>query len=51
MKRKLFSEIPYLNSGRLVLKGLGPDDAPALRELVDSPGVYRYLPTFSNTRT
>ena len=46
MKKKLFSEIPYLNSGRLVLKGLGPDDAPALRELVDSPGVYRYLPTF-----
>ena len=46
MKKKLFSEIPYLNSGRLVLKRLGPDDAPSLQELVDSPGVYRYLPTF-----
>ncbi|MBR0376422.1 MAG: GNAT family N-acetyltransferase [Firmicutes bacterium] len=46
MKKKLFSEIPYLESDRLILKGLTQDDAPALQELVDSPGVYRYLPTF-----
>ncbi|MBQ6535799.1 MAG: GNAT family N-acetyltransferase [Firmicutes bacterium] len=46
MKKKLFSEIPYLESDRLILKGLTKDDAPAMRELVDSPGVYRYLPTF-----
>ena len=46
MKKKLFSEIPYLESGRLILKGLTRDDAPALQELVDSPGIYRYLPTF-----
>lgn len=46
MKKKLFSEIPQLKSDRLVLKGLTRDDAPALRELVDSSNVYRYLPTF-----
>ena len=45
MKKKLFSEIPYLKSDRLVLKGLTRDDAPALQELVDSSNVYRYLPT------
>ena len=46
MKKKLFSEIPYLKSERLVLKGLTRADAPALQELVDSSNVYRYLPTF-----
>ncbi|MBQ1343494.1 MAG: GNAT family N-acetyltransferase, partial [Firmicutes bacterium] len=46
MKKKLFSEIPYLESDRLILKGLTQDDAPALQELVDSSNVYRYLPTF-----
>lgn len=46
MKKKLFSEIPHLKSDRLLLQGLTPEDAPALQELVDSPGVYRYLPTF-----
>ena len=46
MKKKLFSEIPYLKSERLVLKGLSQADAPALQELVDSPNVYRFLPTF-----
>ena len=44
--KKLFSEIPYLESERLVLRALGESDADSLRELVNSPGVYRYLPTF-----
>ena len=44
--KKLFSEIPYLESGRLVLKKLESADAPALQELMDSPAVYRYLPTY-----
>ncbi|MCR4894054.1 MAG: GNAT family N-acetyltransferase [Eubacteriales bacterium] len=46
MKKKLFSEIPYLTSQRLVLRKIVPDDAPGLTELVNSPNVYRYLPTF-----
>ena len=46
MKKKLFSEIPCLESGRITLKRLVPEDAPALRELVESPAVYRFLPTF-----
>lgn len=46
MKIKLFSEIPYLQDKNLVLKKLEPRDADALLELVNSPGVYRYLPTF-----
>ncbi len=46
MKIKLFSEIPYLQDKNLVLKKLEPCDANALLELVNSPRVYRYLPTF-----
>ena len=46
MKKKLFSEILYLADGRLVLRALTGADAPGLQELVDSRGVYRYLPTF-----
>ena len=46
MKKKLFSEVPELTGERLVLRGLPPDDAPGLQELVDSPAVYRWLPTF-----
>lgn len=46
MKKKLFSEIPYLTSQRLVLGKIVPEDAPGLTELVNSPNVYRYLPTF-----
>ena len=44
--KKLFSEIPCLKSERLILRGLIPQDAPALAELTNSPNVYRYLPTF-----
>ena len=46
MKKKLFSEIPYLKGGRIVLKKLSEEDAPGLQELVDNPVVYRWLPTF-----
>lgn len=46
MKKNLFSEIPYLEGNRLVLRGLTSEDASGLQELVDSPIVYRYLPTF-----
>ena len=43
---KLFSEIPYLTNRRITLKALTSDDAGPLKELTDSPAVYRYLPTF-----
>ena len=46
IKKKLFSEIPYLKGKRLTLKGLARADQSGLQELVDSPRVYRYLPTF-----
>ena len=45
-KKKLFSEIPYLKGNRLTLKRLTRADRSALQELVDSPRIYRYLPTF-----
>ena len=46
VKKKLFSEIPYLKSVRLELRSLTQAAAPGLQELVDSEIVYRYLPTF-----
>ncbi|MBQ9423925.1 MAG: GNAT family N-acetyltransferase [Pyramidobacter sp.] len=44
--KKLFSEIPYIESERLILRKIGEEDAGGLSELMHSPGVYRYLPTF-----
>ena len=46
MRKKLFSEIPFLRSSRLTLHGLSRKDADALRELTESAAVYKYLPTF-----
>lgn len=45
-RKKLFSEIPYIDGGDVILRRLAQEDAPALKEMVDSPKVYRYLPTF-----
>ena len=44
--KKLFSEIPYIEGDRLVIRRITADDAPALRELAGNEAVYRYLPTF-----
>lgn len=44
--KKLFSEVPYLQNGRITLRRIEKADAPGLQALVDSPRVYRYLPTF-----
>lgn len=44
--KKLFSEIPCLESPRLVLKQLADEHAQDLYELAHSERVYRYLPTF-----
>lgn len=46
MKKKLFSEIPYLKSARLILRKLEDKDAEALQAFSHDPEVYRYLPTF-----
>ena len=46
MRKKLFSEIPYLKGNGLILRGLNQKDANSLQELVESPVVYKYLPTF-----
>ena len=44
--KKLFSEIPYIKTERLVLRKIEEKDAEGLSELAHSPNVYRYLPTF-----
>ena len=44
--KKLFSEIPYIKTERLVLRKIEETDAEGLSELAHSPNVYRYLPTF-----
>ena len=46
MTKKLFAEIPRIQSPRLVLKEVTLADTSALQEFVNSPIVYRYLPTF-----
>lgn len=44
--KKIFSEIPYIKTERLVLIKIEETDAEGLSELAHSPNVYRYLPTF-----
>lgn len=44
--KKLFSEVPYIKTERLVLRKIEETDAEGLSELVHSPNVYRYLPAF-----
>ena len=45
-RKKLFSEIPYLENPRIILRAVTEADAGALQEMTDSLAVYRYLPTF-----
>lgn len=44
--KRLFSEIPYIKTERLVLRKIEETDADSLSELVHSQNVFRYLPTF-----
>ena len=44
--KNTFSDIPCLHSGQITLRKITPSDADGLRELVNSPSVYRYLPTY-----
>ncbi|MBQ4426014.1 MAG: GNAT family N-acetyltransferase [Firmicutes bacterium] len=44
--KELFSEIPYIQGEKLVLKRVTEDDAQALSEMAHDPQVYRFLPTF-----
>ena len=44
--KKLFSGIPCMKNERIVLKKLTMTEADGLQELVNSPAVYRFLPTF-----
>lgn len=46
VRKELFSEVPRLESERLVVGRVEDGDADALQELVQSERVYRYLPTF-----
>ena len=46
MRKKLFTEIPYIKGERLVLKQVTKEDAGALKEMVSSDAVYRLEPTF-----
>lgn len=42
----MLSEIPYLHNERITLRKIVLSDEDGLRKLVNSPEVYRYLPTF-----
>lgn len=46
MKKKLFSEVPFIRSGRLTIKAVTQEDAELLQEMIDNPNVYRYEPTY-----
>ena len=46
MKKKVFDEIPHIESDRLVLKKIEDEDSDALDELRNSKVVAKYLPTF-----
>ena len=46
MMKDLFPEVPFIQGDTIALKALTQNDAVALQEFVDSPRVYRYLPTF-----
>ena len=45
-RKKLFTEIPYIEGERLTIKEITQADAPALQEMVDSEAVYRLEPSF-----
>ena len=44
--KQLLSDIQCIKGKRVELKRIRPEDAPEMRELVDSETVYKYLPTF-----
>ena len=44
--KKLFSEIPRIESARLLINRIVDADADALQELMDNDDVYRYEPTY-----
>ena len=44
--KKLFSEIPCLKDGRLVIGEITEADTKPLKELIGNDNVYKYLPTF-----
>jgi ribosomal-protein-alanine N-acetyltransferase len=44
--KQLLSDIQCIKGKRVELKRISPEDAPGMRELVDSETVYKYLPTF-----
>ena len=46
VKKKLFSEIPYLKGERVVLKKITEEDAPYFSELATSLAVSRFIPAF-----
>lgn len=46
MKKKLFSEIPYIHEGRTTLRALTQDDADSLQEFMKQEKTFKYLPTF-----
>ena len=46
LKKKLFSEIPYIEGERLTLRQITQEDAKGLEKMIHDPEVYRYLPTF-----
>ena len=46
MSEKLFSEIPHIESGNIVLRKVTMEDKSFVKEMTENPNVYKYLPTF-----
>lgn len=46
MLRNLFDDVPQLESERLIISRVRPEDCQGLREMIQDEKVYRYLPTF-----
>ena len=43
---KIFDEIPYIESERIVVRKIEKSDAQGLSALINNDNVYKYLPTF-----
>ena len=46
LKKKLFSEVPYLEKDGMVIRRITQNDAEGLERLRNDSRVYQYLPTF-----
>ena len=46
MKKKLFDMIPTIESERLIIKKIAPEDKYLLKKFAQDAELYKYLPTY-----